>query len=207
MRLATAALMLLGAGPGLPAQELERPSDWQVRFDQPGVRDSSLYFVTMTPGWHITTGPAGILYNPAHSASGEYKIKSEIFLFPGDRREGFGVFLGGRNLTDDDQSYLYFLIRKDGQYLIKRRAGAKISTFKPWTAHSAIVQHDGGEGTAKNVLEIEVGRSEIGFIINGVKVTAVPRAKLETDGVVGLRVNHHLNLHVSELTIMASGGQ
>jgi hypothetical protein len=205
MRLATAALVLLGVTPSLLAQELERPSDWQVRFDRPSMPDSTLYFVTMTPGWHITTGPAGILYDPARTAAGEYRIKSEIFLFPGERREGFGVFLGGRNLADDDQSYLYFLIRKDGQYLIKRREGAKTSTIQPWTAHSAIEQHDGGEGTAKNVLEIDVGRSEIGFVVNGVKVTAIPRTELAADGVVGLRVNHNLNLHVSELTVVAGG--
>ncbi len=206
MRLATTALVLLGVAPSLWAQEEERPSGWQVRFDQPSMPDSTLYFVTMTPGWRVTTGPASILYDPAQTAAGEYRIKSEILLFPGERREGFGVFLGGRNLADDDQSYLYFLIRKDGQYLIKRREGAETSTIQPWTAHSAIVQHDGGEGTAKNVMEIEVGPNEIGFIVNGVEVTTIPRAELATDGVVGLRVNHHLNLHVSELTIMGSGG-
>jgi hypothetical protein len=32
-------------------------------------------------------------------------------------------------------------------------------------------------------------------------VTRVPRAEVDTEGVVGLRVNHHLNLHVSTLDI------
>jgi hypothetical protein len=44
----------------------------------------------------------------------------------------------------------------------------------------------------------------VDFMINGTKVASRPRADLAVDGVVGLRVNHNLNLHVSKLEVTAS---
>jgi len=198
MRSVTLGLALsLMAGP-LVAQELERPSDWNVRYDRPS--NDSLYFVTMTPGWHITTGPSGIFYNPAKTAEGEYRVSSEIYLFPGERREGYGIFIGGNDLEADNQSYLYFLIRKDGRFIIKQRNGSDAPTITPWTEHAAIVKQDGDEN-AKNVLAVEVGDQKLSFYVNDQMVTSVPRSQLPTDGVVGLRVNHALNLHITNLNV------
>ena len=194
MRKATLGLALSFIAGPLAAQELERPADWNVRYDRPS--NDSLYFVTMTPGWHITTGPSGIFYNPSNAAEGEYRVSSEIYLFTGDRREGYGIFIGGNNLESNDQSYLYFLIRKDGRYIIKQRNGLEAPTITPWTQHAAIVQQAGDEN-AKNVLAIEVGNDELSFYVNDELVTSVPRSQLPTDGIVGLRVNHALNLHVT----------
>lgn len=205
MRLAPlfVALPLLTAP--LSAQELERPPDWKVRFDRPAP-DSAVYFVSMPPGWHITTGPAGILYDPSVTAKGEYRVRSEIFLFPGQRREGFGIFIGGENLDGVSQSYLYFLIRGDGRYLIKHRAGSETHVIVPWTAHEAIVKHEGGEETAKNELAIECGAERVDFFVNGEQVSSLPRSEMDVDGLVGLRVNHGLNLHVADLAVELKDG-
>ena len=74
-----AALLL--AGP-LSAQDLERPDGWKVRFDRAGSTESELgMFVAMPPGWHITTGPAGIFWDPALSATGNFRAEMEVFLF------------------------------------------------------------------------------------------------------------------------------
>ena len=205
MRLVSLCLALALLAPTVLAQELERPVDWQVRFDRPNTPDSALYFVTMTPGWHITTGPAGILYDPSRTARGQYRVQAEIFLFPVERREAFGVFIGGRNLTEENQSYTYFLIRKDGRYLVKHRSGRRTSVIVPWTEHAAIVKHEGGEEPVKNVLAIHAGADEVDFYVNGEKVSSIPRSEVDTDGIVGLRVNHRLNLHVSELTVEQRG--
>ncbi len=200
MRLAPLSLALVLSASTLFAQDLERPAHWKVRFDRPAP-DSALYFVTMPPGWHITTGPATILYDPSQTAEGEYRLQSKIFLFPGDRREGFGVFIGGENLEAANQSYLYFLIRKDGRFLVKHRAGSETHTLIPWTESAAIVKHEGQEGTAENVLTIECAAEQVDFFVNGEKVASLPRSQLEVGGVVGLRVNHGLNLHVADLSV------
>ncbi len=186
--------------------EFSRPPEWRVRFDRPTTSDSALYFVSMPPGWHVTSGPAGILYDPARTARGEYRVRSEIFLFPGDRREGFGIFIGGRDLDNENQSYTYFLIRKDGRFLVKDRRGRDTNTLVPWTAHAAILQHPGGDQTAKNVLAVRCGTDTVEFYVNDAKVASLPRSAVLADGVVGLRVNHSLNLHITDLTVERGGG-
>ena len=205
MRLALLSFTLAFLATPLPAQESERPADWKVRFDRPA-SDSDLHFVTMPPGWHVTTGPACILYDASQTASGEYRLESKIFLFPGERREGFGVFVGGENLSEDNQSYLYFLIRKDGRFLVKQRTGSETSVLIPWTENAAIVPHPGGDEQVENVLAIEAGPQQVDFLVNGEKVASLPRAQANVDGVVGLRVNHSLNLHVAELSVEPTGG-
>ncbi len=186
----------------LSAQEQERPEDWNVRFDRADAEDANLFFVTMTPGWHVTTGPAGILYDPSRTATGTFRVESEIFLFdPGDRdREAFGVFFGGMELNGARQAYSYFVIR-NGRFSIKRREGSETSTVQEWTPSTAMVRHDGVDATAKNVLAVEVDANEVSFYINGERVASHPTSSMRTDGIVGLRVNHNLNLHVSSLSV------
>jgi len=44
-------------------------------------------------------------------------------------------------------------------------------------------------------------RDSLHFSVNGVEVDAVARAGLPVDGQVGWRVNHALDLHVSEFSL------
>ncbi|AMY10542.1 hypothetical protein LuPra_03778 [Luteitalea pratensis] len=194
------------------------PDGWTVRLDDaaghaghgaapaggPSTRDIS--FVTMKPGWHITTGPSAILYQPTQKASGAYTLKSEIFLFdPGERLEAFGVLLGGRNLDGPDQSYTYFVIRRTGEFLVRRRTGATTINVKEWTAHQAIKKYEdraAGKSSVLNVLEVKVAADTTAFMVNGTEVARVATKDVDTDGIVGLRVNHQLNLHVSALDIV-----
>jgi hypothetical protein len=204
MRMPLSFVALLLLAPAALAQDLERPADWLVRLDRAGTSESDVYFVEMPPGWHITTGPAAIFYDPARTATGSYRLSAEVYLFPGERREGVGVFFGGRQLDGPDQSYAYFLIRKDGRFLVKTRHGSETQVVVPWTEHAAIVPQEGGEDAVKNVLRVEVGSEAVGFYVNGEQVTSVPRSALECDGTVGLRVNHGLNVHVSTLAVEPS---
>lgn len=204
-------LLAFLAGAPLFAQEdsLVVPDHWKVRADGGTVTvvpnavltnpRSEMRLVTMPPGWHITTGPAVIAYDPAWVAIGSYRVEMESFLFPGERQEGFGLFVGGRDLEGDGQTYLYVLLRKDGQLLVKRRQGADTPTVVPWMAHPAIVPQT--EGTAKNVLAVDVAADSVRVFVNDQQVTAIARAGLPTDGQVGLRVNHALNLHVTRVEI------
>lgn len=184
----------------------EAPAGWEMRLDRTdrgGPEDVS--FVEMAPGWHVTTGPAVILYHPETMAAGEYRVESEIFLFdPGERREAFGFFIGGTDLDGEDQAYTYFLIRRTGEFLIKTRSGAETQVVQDWTAHDAVLSWEekaADDATAKNVLAVEVGNTQVTFYANGQEVASIPRADVPTEGVVGLRVNHGLNLHVGSLEV------
>jgi hypothetical protein len=198
----TLAALVVAPATAVVAQdaELTRPPEWQVRFDRPAP-DSAIYFVDMPPGWHITTGPAAILYDPEKTATAPLRLESEIFLFPGEHLEGYGVFFGGTDLDGENQTYTYFLLRKDGRFLVKQRHGSETTTLIPWTAHDAIVPHEGGESPVKNVLGVTVGGDAITFEVNGQEVGRIERASTATDGVVGLRINHRLNVHVTSLTV------
>ena len=182
-----------------------RPAGWLLRLDRSdrGSADDVL-FTEMAPGWHVTTGPAVIMHHPDSTASGTYRLESEMFLFdPGERREGYGVFFGGRDLEGDAQQYVYFLLRRDGRFLVKTRDGVETSVIRDWTAHPAIVgweNRPADSGTAHNRLAVEVGAADVAFFVNDAEVARVPRAELpDTDGVFGLRVNHSVNLHVTSV--------
>lgn len=208
IRLFTVAVALLVAGAAESLAQEEKPAPpegWLVRTDDGGHGGGDLAFMDMPPGWHITTGPSGIFYHPEMTASGSYRVESEVFLFdPGRRNEGFGIFIGGADLDGDAQAYTYFLMRRDGSVLVKRRDGAGTSNMMGWTKQDAVVtwEERGDEAaTAKNVLAAEVGGGEMAFFVNGVEVFRGPSDGQHVDGVVGLRVNHGLNLHFSSLEI------
>ncbi len=206
-RSSTLALLLLAlTSASLSAQGDKRPDGWRVRMDRPGADSTKLVFATMPPGWHITTGPAVILYNPATTAKGSFKAEANIFLFKpaSGHAEAFGLFIGGTKLDGADESYTYFLIRNDGEYLVKQRAGKDTKDVIPWTKSAAIKLFDGKEENVANLLTVVATATSVDFLINGTKVASRPRADVVTDGVVGLRVNHNLNLHVSKLDVTAT---
>ena len=232
LRLAAGLLLLLavpalaqGTGAERPdplvpqGANMDTPPTWTVRMDPPrgahpmhraptvgADSTADLFFVNMTPGWHITTGPAAILYHPASTAAGAFRAEAKIYLFdPDGRNEAFGLLVGGRDLDADAQSYDYFLIRTSGEFLVKRRTGGETTTLVPWTAHGAIVGH-AGEGPVANTLAVEAGDTEVAFVVNGATVATLPRADVNADGIVGLRVNHALNLHVETFAVTAPDG-
>ncbi len=193
-----------GAGEG------ETPEAWQWRFDRGSdylvgsEKDSvDTWFVTMTPGWHVTTRPAGIFFHPGSTASGDYTASTKISLFdPGERNEGYGLMIGGSDLQGSDQAYLYFLLKRSGEFLIKHRQGTVAESIVGWTAHEAIAAWtDDSQGAISNVLSVTVQGANIVFSVNETEVASLPRSELPTDGVVGLRLNHGINVHVSELSV------
>ena len=207
-KLPTLAFLALCAAP-LAAQDFERPEGWTVRFDRPGQTEADLdTFVEMPPGWHVRSGPAALYWGPDMDISGDFRAEMEVFLFdPGDRREAFGIFLGGRSMNSDAIEYTYFLIRNGGQYIIKRREGEAAPTVAPWTRHDAINSYaDRGEdASVKNNLVVEARGDSVHFSVNGTQVATVPRSEARVDGVFGFRVNHALNLHISKIEITPLG--
>jgi hypothetical protein len=179
------------------------PEGWLVRFDHSGATADPASFSTMVPGWHVTTGGRGaaIFWRPAVSATGSYRLESTIHLMkPSAHPEAFGIFVGGEDLESEDQRYLYFLVRQNGQFLIKRRLGARTENVVGWTARDAIPVA-GTDGSTPYHLAIDVGPENIAFIVNGATVQTVPRSGLTTDGVVGIRINHMLDTHVEKLEL------
>jgi hypothetical protein len=174
------------------------PDGWTVRADRGD--PSGAKVEAMGKGLHVTTGPAVILYRADTDGTGPFHTLATFTQTkPSAHPEGYGLFVGGKNLEDGAaQRYIYFLVRQDGSYLIKRRDGEKTSDVsKGWVQHAAVKKPD-AKGAATNLLEVDNKRdpSRIGFLVNGQQVFATDAKGMALDGIVGIRTNHNLDLHI-----------
>jgi hypothetical protein len=174
------------------------PAGWTARAD--GKADlANVKVVPMGSGIHVTLGPAIILYKSAHEGKGPFHTLATFTQTkPTVHAEGYGLFAGGRGLDGPGQSYVYFLVRQDGSYLIKRRDGEKTSDItKGWVPDAAVKKPD-AKGSATNLLEIDHkgDPSKVVFLINSKPVYTADAKSMDLDGNVGLRVNHNLDVHV-----------
>ena len=199
---------ILAAGTiDLTAQQFPAPSGWKwvtakdaKLVDTLDPAEGSWLFGTMAPGWHITTRPPVILFEPRHATSGRFTVESEIFLFPGTSAAGFGLFVGGADLAGKSR-YAAFLIRRDGSVAIESVDAGRSTLLVNWTKGSGVlVGSDGGE-PAKNLLRVDGEADVVRFSVNGSAVAEVPRKSANFDGIVGLKVGDNLNLHVTNLDV------
>jgi hypothetical protein len=173
------------------------PAGWTVRADRGDAKNAKI--VTMGKGLHLTLGPAIILYRTETKGSGPFHTLATFTQTkPSEHAEGYGLFVGGQDLDGAAQKYLYFLVRQDGSYLIKRRDGEKTTDVsKGWVKHEAVKQPE-GKGSATNLLEVDnkLDPNRVAFLVNGQEVYATDAKGMALDGIVGLRVNHNLDVHV-----------
>jgi hypothetical protein len=111
-----------------------------------------------------------------------------------------GLIIGGSDLQGPKQQYTYFLVRQDGMYIIKRRAGTNVSTVVDWTASDAVNKAD-STGKMTNEVAIGVQGGKASFTVNGKEVYNTDASKINVNGIVGLRVNHMLDVHAEGFAI------
>ena len=68
----------------------------------------------------------------------------------------------------------------------------------PYWVPSAAVKKPDAKGAATNLLEVDHKKdpSKVRFLVNGQEVYATEAKNMQTDGDVGLRINHNLDVHV-----------
>jgi hypothetical protein len=184
----------------------QAPEGWKVRVDRSERADDpddtpDLKVVRMGNGFHVTGGPAGTFWNPANTASGNYTLKATFNLMkPSGHVNFYGLVFGGSNLEGAQQRYSYFLVAQNGQYTIRHRNGDQVDNIQGRTAHEAIRQ-PGENGQSANTLEVRVAGDTVSYVVNGTVVHTTPRAALSTDGIVGVRVNHLLDVHIQDFEV------
>jgi len=179
------------------------PPGWTARPDEGG-DPSKIRFATMEPGYHLTLGPATILYRAEDLAKSPFHTLATFHQTKKPRHpEGYGLFIGGKQLEGKNQTYTYFLVREDGAYLIKQRKGDSTSEVtKGWTPSSAVKKAD-AQGKATNLLEIDAKQDpkKVDFRVNGQSVYSAPADRMDLTGIVGLRVNHTLDVHIEGFAV------
>ena len=120
---------------------------------------------------------------------------------PPTHPEAYGLVLNGSNMDGDDQSYLYFLVRHDGKFMINHRAGSELHKLVEWTDNAAIAKPD-ANGKSTNVLAVDVTPTAINYMVNGKTVQSFVRNQpMTAEGAYGLRINHNLDLHIADFTL------
>ncbi|HEY7635197.1 MAG TPA: hypothetical protein VH763_06615 [Gemmatimonadales bacterium] len=179
------------------------PAGWTIRADAKG-NPKNVKVVTMGKGLHLTLGPAIILYRAEDDGAGPFHTLATFTQTKQtDHAEGYGLFFGGQDLTGAGQKYTYFLVRQDGSYLVKTRDGDKTTEItKGWVKHASVHQPD-AKGVSTNLLEVDAKRdpAKVSFKVNGETVQTVDASSLNLKGIVGLRANHHLDLHVEGFAV------
>ena len=180
-----------------------RPAGWSARPDDKG-NPKDIKFVVMEPGYHLTLGPATILYRKEDRVQGPFHTLATIHQMKRwEHPEGYGLFFGGRDLEGPNQAYTYFLVRDDGTFTIKTRKGDKVTQVSEgWKPNSAIKRAD-AKGAISNLLEIDAKSDpkRISFKVNGREVYGQPAGSDSLKGIVGLRVNHNLDVHVEGFAV------
>jgi hypothetical protein len=179
------------------------PAGWAGRTDRPNAKLEDAKFVAMGKGYHVTSGPAAIYWNAANRVTGPFTATATITQTKAPAHpEAYGIFFMGNNLDAANQSYAYLLVRGDGKVMVKHRAGAEVHTILDWTDNAAVHKAD-AEGKATNTLSVDASKPDsVRLLVNGTQVAALPGAHVgSTDGFVGLRVNHNLDVHVADFSV------
>lgn len=180
------------------------PTGWHARLDRAEANVADVKFVEMGDGFHVTTGPAVILWTPANAANGEFTAQATFTQTKAPMHpEAYGLLIAGKTL-ESTPDYMYFIVRGDGKYMVRHRAAnGELHTIQEWTENAAIHKQN-EQGQATNALAVEGGSWGVRFKVNGTQVAEWLTANvpyLNTSGQIGLRVNHNLDVHVSGFSV------
>ena len=166
-------------------------------------------FVKQGNDLHLTIGPAAVYWDPANVAKGDFTAKASF-------KEGktvanhphpYGVFIGGSSLDSDQPNLMYCVAYGDGSFLIRRFGGGTVTDVAKRQPNAA-VHKTAADGSTSNDVAWNVKGSKVECAINGTTVASLDKGevvgpgKLEsTDGVVGIRVSHNVDVVVSNFGV------
>ena len=155
-----------------------------------------LKVVTAGKGFRVTGGPAGVFWKATDTATGNYTLRATFTLMkPSNHQNYYGLIFGGSDLEGASQAYSYFVVAQTGRFQVRQRTGEQVQTVQAATQHQAVKQPD-GNGQSVNTLEVRVQGDTVSFVVNDTVVHTAPKSSVKTDGIVGVRVNHMLDVQV-----------
>jgi hypothetical protein len=185
----------------------QAPAGWQVRIDRSTSASDpddvpEIKVATVGKGFRVTGGPAGTFWNPSNRTKGNFIARGTFNLMkPSGHVNYYGLVFGGEELGSAKQRYIYFLVAQDGTLIIRQRTGENVQDVHRGK-HSAVRQ-PGANGSSTNALEVRVAGATISYVVNGTVVHTTPKSGLtaQTDGIVGVRINHVLDVQVDAFEV------
>lgn len=185
----------------------QAPDGWRVRIDRstsaadpddvPNVK-----VATVGKGFRVTGGPAGTYWNAANRAKGSFTARGTFRLMkPSGHTNYYGLIFAGEELGGAGQRYIYFLVAQDGTFIVRQRSGENVRDVT--RGKHAAVRQPGADGMSANTLEMRVAGNQISYVVNGTVVHTAPKSgpTAQTDGLVGVRINHLLDVQVEEFQV------
>jgi len=192
--------------PTIKVKSAGLPAGWTVRLDDKERRYTAddTKFVAMGSGFHVTSGPAAVYFAKKDTYVGPFTVTGTFRQTKAPTHpEAYGLFIGGSKLETPEQQYMYFLVRGDGKYFVAHRAGTEVHKIVDWTESAAVKKQDDA-GVATNALSIQSTKDSVLLSVNGQRVQSFAKSALHgfvTDGQAGIRVNHNLDVHVSDFGV------
>jgi hypothetical protein len=189
-----------------------RGAGWQGRPD-PGtgaVTDASLD--VKGTDIEVHTGPAMLYWNPANKGAGDFTVSATFsepkYMSANDHPHPYGVFIGGSNLDKDGTTALYCAAYGRGTFIV-RGFGPAVFNVNGRGGPSDAVHKAAAKGEAvEQTIALSVKGDSVSCSINGTVVGTYPKADItgagkltSTDGIVGIRVAHNVDVTVKDFKI------
>ncbi len=194
-----AAPALVAALVALPAIGFQGfPAGWKAKADR-GSADA-VQFTESGGMMHLNMGRVtASFYNPSWMKSGNYTYSARLTQEQkASHPVSYGIVIGGMGLDGATPMYTYFLVRQAGEYYIANWEGAGPKAVVAWTADPAI-NKEGADGKQENTLSVQVQGNNVIFSVNGKQVKTLQKSQVHTDGTLGFRVGHTLNVMVDQV--------
>lgn len=164
----------------------------------------------------INAGPNNIYWNPAHVGTGDFTVKATFaesnHLKHSNHPHPYGVFIGGANLDTPKATLLYCSAYGNGTAIVRGFAPDapngifRLGGNRP-IANDAI-RKAGADGTVTQEIALSVKGGAIECAVNGAVIATHPVSDAvgpgllpSTDGIVGLRIGHNLDVVVTGFAV------
>lgn len=187
---------------------------WQGKADpgnRQGLTVNDSKFAPEGKGFRLTTGPAGLYWNPSNMGKGDYSVKA-TFTEPKqayNHPHPYGVFIAGSGLDGDATNALYCAAYRNGNYIVRGFSGGKpFGVIQKPMPNDAVKKAAGPEEPVVQEVAMSVRGDKVECTVNGTSVWSATKADVtgagklpSTDGIVGIRVSHNSDATVTNFAL------
>jgi len=164
----------------------------------------------------INAGPNNIYWNPAHVGNGDFTAKATFaesnHLKHSNHPHPYGLFIGGANLDTPKANLLYCSAYGNGTFIMRGFAPDATGGIFRLGGNRGIandaIRKAGPDGTVTQDISLSVRGGNVVCNINGTDVATYPVTEVvgagklaSTNGIVGLRIGHNMDVVVTGLAI------